>query len=213
MEELSNLSYEDFEKMLYLLKDEKNTPIRLIENIWQVISKINLWDLIVSKISIKQIDKLKQIIINVFGEIDRSFEVAPKDRWSAYDKNLKYSTFLRDSLADTLVLMSVFGKQVNYSYDVNIAISNWLKELFELNVNVESWYSYGNTLPLLAEASPESFFSAIEETLKKKSMTKIELLFEEGGVAGECFHCNLLWALERISWNIDFLPRVVLVFS
>jgi len=214
LEELSNLSYEDFEKILYLLKDEKNTPIRLIGNIWQVISKINLWDLIVSKISIKQIDKLKQISINVFGEIDPSFEVVPKDRWSAYDKRLKYSSYLRDSLADTLVLMSVFGKQVNYSYDVNIAISNWLKELFELNLNVESWYSYGSTLPLLAEASPGSFLNAIEKTLDNQLTTKLEELFEEADpTIGSCFHCNLLWALERVSWNIDFLPRVVLILA
>lgn len=216
LEMLSGLPYEEFEKNLYKLQKEKNTPIRLVGNIWQVISKINLWDLVADKISIAQIDKLKPIIFEIFSEIDPAFELPPKERClaSIYNKEMKYSGLIRESVADTLVLVSTFGGQkINYPSDINIVISYWLKELFELNIDVEAWYSYHSQLSLLAEASPDSFLTALEITLENQSSTKLEELFEDGGDMGGCFHCDLLWALEIISWNIQFLPRVVLVLA
>ena len=214
IETLSELSYEEFEKKLFLLQKEQNPPIRLIGNVWQLISKINLWDLIAHKISIIQIDKLKPILLDVFKEINPSWDITAKKICFSYDKEMKYSVSIRESIADTLVLISVFGKEnMTYSSDINITISYWLKELFEINLNVEAWYSYGSQISLLAEASPISFLSALEKTLENQSTTKMQELFEDAGDMGGCFHCNLLWALERISWNHELLPRVVLVLA
>ena len=216
IEELSGLQYEAFEKQLHLLKVEDKAPIRLVGNVWQVISKISLWDLISNKIPNTQIDRLKKIVINVLSEIDPSFELNPEDRWSAniYNKTLKHSGLLRESLADTLVLISVFGKnKLSYPANINSSLDYWLKELFEKNLNVESWYSYGRILPLLAEASPNSFITAIEKTLDNKNTTNIEQLFADAGdmAMGTCFHCDLLWALETVSWHKDYLARVTLI--
>lgn len=216
IEMLSGLNYEEFEKKLYLLKAKNNPPIRLLGNIWQVISKINLWDLISNKIPNTQIDRLKEIVINVLSEIDPSFELNPEDRWSAniYNKILKHSGLLRESLADTLILISVFGKdKLSYPSNINNSLDYWIKELFEKNLNIESWYSYGRILPLLVEASPNSFVNAIERTLDNKDTTNIEQLFADAGdmAMGTCFHCDLLWALETVSWHKDYLARVTLV--
>ena len=214
IETLSELSYDEFEKNLALLHEEQNAPIRLVGNVWQVISKINLWDLIANKISIPQIDKLKPILLDVFKEIDPTWNITANERWFPHDKEIKYSSSIRESIADTLVLISVFGKDnMTYSSDINITISYWLKELFEINLNVEAWYSYGNQISLLAEASPISFLTALEKTLENQSITQIQELFEDAGDMGGCFHCNLLWALERISWNHELLPRIVLVLA
>jgi hypothetical protein len=216
IESLSGLNYEEFEKQLYLLQAEKNPPLRLVGNVWQVISKINLWDLIANKIPNTQMNKLKKTVISVFSEIDPSFELAPEERWSAhiYDKTLNHSGLIRESLADTLALISVFGNDnLNYLSDISNTIDFWLEELFESNLNVESWYSYDRILSLLAEASPNSFITALEKTLNNKSDTKIEELFEDPGdmAMGTCFHCDLLWALETVSWHKDYLARVTLI--
>lgn len=215
IEELSGVSYDDYEKNLYSLKDEKKPPIRLVGNVWQVISKISLWDLAARKITASQIDKLRELAINVISEIDPSFELPATDRWTAniYNKTLNHSGLIRESIADTLVFISVFGKtSLSYQSDINATIDYSLNKLFELNLNVEAWYSYGRSLPLLAEASPNSFLKSIEKTLNNKDTTKIEELFEKGDLTmGSCFHCNLLWALETISWNHEYLSRVTLV--
>ncbi len=212
---LSGLKYEDLEKELHLLTKETNTPIRLVGNVWQVISKINLWDLIVNKISDTHLNKFKSIAIEVFTEIDPAYELAPEERSYAqvYKKVMKHSGLVRSSLADTLVMLTFFG---NSGLDnMQQTINTWLKEIFESNLKVEAWYSYHQSLSVLAEASPESFLSALEKSLDTIEETKIEELFTDSGdlMMGECSYCHLLWALETVSWNKDYLVRVVLILA
>lgn len=208
LERLSNLEYEIFEKQLHQLKTEKETPIRLVGNIWQVISKINLWDLIANKIAISQMNRLESVSLDIFSEINPKFEVNAQERWVAWDKHLNYSGAIRESLADSLCLMSVFGES-----ELKNKISRWLESLYNQNLNVETWYSYGQQLLLLAEASPNSFLTAFEKALEKKD-SNLEKLFESGDITmGACFHCDLLWALERVSWNSEYVTRVVLILA
>ena len=216
IEQLSGMSYGSFEKELHNLKKEQNAPIRLVGDIWQVISKINLWDLIVDRISMSQIDKLKPILLEVFTEIDPAYAMPPKERWAAhiYEKVMKHSGHIRGNLADTLALFSSFGdSKITFSSSITTLIDRWLQELFETNYNVEAWYSYHSELALLAESNPNSFLKAIEQTLVNTKSTRIEELFADGGDMGGCFHCSLLWALESISWNLDYLPRVVSILA
>lgn len=216
VEQLAGMSYESLEKELYRLKNKEKTPIRLVGNIWQVISKINLWDLIADRLSMTQIEKLKPILLEVFTEIDPAYEMPPTERWYAniYEKVMKYSGHIRGNLADTLALLSSFGERnISFSPSIIILIDSWLQELFETNHNAEAWYSYHSELSLLAEASPDSFLKAIEQTLEDAQSTRIEELFADGGDMGGCFHCSLLWALENISWNLDYFPRVVSVLA
>lgn len=215
LKHLSGLEHEAFEKWLYALEKEDNPPIRLVGNVWQVISKINLWDLIANKISNIQLDKLKPIVLEIFSELDPAYELSPEKRSYAqiYKKVMKYSGLVRSSIADTLVMLSVFGDSI--SDNIQVRIDNWLKELFESNLGVEAWYSYHQNLSMLAEASPESFLVSLEKSLDAIDKTNIEELFLDSGdlMMGECSYCNLLWALETVSWNKDYLVRVVLLLA
>lgn len=216
VEQLSNMSYEEFEKKLHNLKNEENAPIRLIANVWQVISKINLWDLMADKISLTQVERLKPIVLEVFSEIDPAYELESSKRsyTRIYDKVMIYSGHIRENLADTLALLSAFGeRRVSHLSSINSLIDNWVQELFESNLNVEAWYSYHHPLLSLVEASPNSFLSALDKSLDDIETTKIEELFLDDGdnYMGECDYCDLLWSLERVSWNNDYLVQVVLI--
>jgi hypothetical protein len=212
---LSGIEYEYLEKELYLLAKESNPPIRLVGNVWQVISKINLWDLMVNKISDNHLEKFKIVAIDVLTEIDPAYELDPDKRSYAYiyEKVMKHSGLVRSSIADTLVMLSVFGDSI--SDNIQVRIDNWLKELFESNLGVEAWYSYHQNLSMLAEASPDSFLTALEKSLDTIEETKIEKLFTDSGdmMMGECSYCNLLWALETVSWNKEYLVRVILLLA
>ncbi|AXX92251.1 hypothetical protein CPU12_01475 [Malaciobacter molluscorum LMG 25693] len=210
LESLSELSYLEFEKHLESLKVKKESPIRKVGNIWQVISKVNLWDLISNRIPTNQIDKLEDILIEIFGEIDPIFAVDKKKRFYTFDKKLKYSGLIRESLADTICLISALGKNnLSYSKDINKTLSNWLEKLYNKNLNVESWYSYHHQLILLAETDPSSFLTALEKTIDN-AKNQIEKLFEsEDFMTQGCDHCDLVWALETISWNDEYIIRIV----
>ena len=207
IESLSGELYEKFVEKLYVLKNEKETPIRLIGNVWQVVSKINLWSEIEHHIPSTQINKLEQVVFDVFTEIDPKFNVPAQDRWMAYDKNLQYSNLLRESLADTLVLLSIWTK------NSELNLKGWMDKVFNHNINVEAWFSYGHQLILLAEASPESFLDALEKALDNIETSHLEKLFEDGGSMGYSFHCNLLWALETVSWNKANVVQVICILA
>ena len=187
------------------LKSENNSCIRLVGEVWQVISKINMWDLIMDRISGSSMEKLEGIAFNILTEVDPRYFVDPQNRWLAFDKKLRHSNHIRESISNTLLLLSTLDK-----YNVEA----WITKIFKNNLNVEAWYSYGSQLQILAEASPESFCKAIEETLDKISETHLEKLFEsEDNFMGEHPYCNLLWALEVVSWNTDYLSRVILILA
>ena len=38
-------------------------------------------------------------------------------------------------------------------------------------------------------------------------------LFKDGGTLGGCYHSHLLWSLEKLGWNVDFLPRVTRILA
>ncbi|MDD3712433.1 MAG: hypothetical protein PHZ28_02945 [Candidatus Izemoplasmatales bacterium] len=206
IELLADEPYSRYEEILFDLKSEKEAPIRLVGNVWQVVSKIYLWEIINLKIPKLQIEKLESIVFNVFTEIDPRFEVAAHDRWSAYDKQLNYSGELRESLSDTMCLMSLFWNN-DYGH------KHWIKKVFNVNLHVAAWFSYNGQLRALAEASPEYFLEALEQSINSIATTQLELLFEDGGDMGGCFHCNLLWALETISWNREYIVKIVKLLS
>lgn len=206
IESLVDEKYEKFEEILYQLKNEKETSIRLIGDVWQVVSKIYLWEIVNQKIPKSQTEKLESILFEVFTEIDPLFKVPAHERWTAYDKKMKYSEVLRDSLSDTLILISLFWSD-NYAY------KRWIKKVFDSNLNVDAWFSYHAQLKHLAEACPECFLDALDRAINNINTTHIELLFEDGGHMGGCYHCNLLWALETISWNKEHVVKVVLVLA
>lgn len=79
-----------------------------------------------------------------------------------------------------------------------------------------SWLGIRDILPVLAEASPNIFLRALEDDLANDRPT-VESLFEEVqdelGLRATANYPTLLWALEVVSWNPDFIARSIRVFA
>jgi len=66
----------------------------------------------------------------------------------------------------------------------------------------------------LAEASPDAFLSAIEDSLDQNDPPILSLFgHDEGGVFGAEHLSDLMWAMESLAWSPAFLPRVTLVLA
>ena len=73
------------------------------------------------------------------------------------------------------------------------------------------WASLNDLLPLLAEASPNAFLSAVEVGLNANPCPFNEVFDqEESGFMGATYMSGLLWALETLAWDAAHLSRVVL---
>ncbi len=62
---------------------------------------------------------------------------------------------------------------------------------------------------MLSEAAPDEFVAAVESTSTGDNSIFLGLFeTESDGTFGGCYHCDLLWALELISWNKQYLAKV-----
>ena len=71
-----------------------------------------------------------------------------------------------------------------------------------------AWASLHELLPLLAEAAPDMFLSAVEHDLRSEKPSILALFeIEERPLGGGSRYPHLLWALEVLAWFPDYLAR------
>ncbi len=190
------------------------TPLIHRDGKWKFISRYEGWYALGSRIFDEQIDHLKEQAVLVLREKDPQFELPPEKRFasSIHGKILSYSHLLRNSLAETLALLGShptaltscsFGKA---EATANLAVREILHE-----ADWVLWASLNDLLPLLAEAAPEEFLDAVEYALESDPCPFDEIFAQEGdSIFGRNYMTGLLWALETLSWDANYLNRVVL---
>lgn len=72
----------------------------------------------------------------------------------------------------------------------------------------QRWAALAPELPTLAEAAPEAFLEAVEESLGAGGAGVAGLFAVEQGGFGPSPHVHLLWALEALGWEPARLQRV-----
>ena len=214
---LADLAYDLLEEKLSQLASVPDSPIRLVGSCWQIISKLDLWFLMSGKINKQAISRLESVVLDVLGESDPVYDVPCEERWMANVKGIdtQYSRRLKRGLSDTLLLLATFGDGISKNMgNINFAdkVSYWVSEFLNKDLSARGWYSFGRNIVALAEAAPESFLQAIESSIHDKK-SELQHLFQDEGFLGEVPHSNLLWALETISWNLDYLPAVTRILA
>ena len=215
VKKLAGMSYEQVERNLHTWSVEDDPPVRKVGRIWQVISRQDMWQQLAPYIDAQTLEKFGKIAVEILKEPDPRYELKPEERWlgNIKGKSFKHSNIIRKHVAEMLAMLSAYGdRDLKYIGEISIQdkVSLWIRNIFE-NASFNIWYSLRDLLPYLAEAAPEVFLEKVEEWLK--SNAPLMELFKEEGVFGGCPHAGLLWALEGISWNIDYLPRVVLILA
>ena len=82
------------------------------------------------------------------------------------------------------------------------------------NADERRWWSLASELRTLAEVSPDTFMSAIEESLSRENPPVMVLFKEdEGPLFGHAYHSNLLWALETLAWSPEYLSRAAEILA
>jgi hypothetical protein len=127
----------------------------------------------------------------------------------------RFSASLREGIAETIALLGTRGDKTPQGSPEG---ASWratvlVRELLA-NPSPIRWFSLAYVLPLLAEADPDEFLSALESDLGASSPT-IPSLFEKDadGIFSSSPHTNLMWALQHLAWDVTQLARVVLVLG
>lgn len=217
LEKISGQPYTQLASQLHLLKQLPDAPIKLIGQQWRLSSPLDAWAYLSKYCSEDHFKKLEEAILTALAEEDPSLDLDIDKRYMAsmYKKELTHSTWLREGLVQSLILMAVYGDQFQLSLTrpVQLWVDNVLLKLFRLT-NSRLWRSVNDIAPLLAEASPEAFMSTIEKAITTQP-DDILSIFEESAdtLTGRSYHSGYLWALEGIAWMPKYLGRVSLLLS
>lgn len=184
-----------------------------------VASKIDVLFAIAGAVTRADLERFFTVAHIVLGEDDPKLDLPDEERWAAaiHGKSREFSGTLRQSLAETLVLLSVHGDHLFFDrlgFDCEVAARNLVRDLLT-PLKTRLLESNDRDLTAYAEAAPDEFLSIIEEDLRRPTPETYGLMRPAGGgLFGDgCPRTGLLWALEGLSWSPTTMPRAALILA
>ncbi len=221
IELISGLKYNDFRDQLQRYLTYDNPLMQKVGDAWVVSAPATAFAITINNVNTGHLERLRVAIGSVFSEEDPSIDVPPDERMygGLKSEGLSHSRWMRDGLAESLLRIAVLGSRL----EENSAIPNGqtcqgyvddaITELIGLSNDWRLITSLRSQLPVLAEAAPAPFLKALDRLLQGHPES-IAPIFEEGSsFSGYSFHSEVLWALETLAWEPEYLPRVALVLA
>jgi hypothetical protein len=212
-------NYDTYERELRRFVPTDDSAIEQLGTVWAMRAPVDAFSLLAYLIGRSDLTIFADVIKEVFSTLDPSLTRPARDR--PFDAlradRLPHSQWLRDGLATTLLLiaalhekakLSPFGESPQRFVDRLIADLPGLAEDHRLIA------SLGSQLPLLAEAGPVPLLGALEQLLEGGDRT-LAALFEvqKGFVFDSSRHTELLFALETLAWDPEYLSRVARILA
>lgn|GEM_PF-179929 len=215
--QLTNEEYSTWISKIREILQQPESPITLKNGVWTVIDRKQLWQAVGARLFDDNLDLFKRCVVDVLKERDPQFDLLPEDRYAAsiHGKMPKHSNYLRKGLAESLALLGNFSDALTHcSLDKPETIAVLaVREIFE-DTDWKLWGSLNDLLILLAEAAPNEFLSAVEVALRRTPCPFDELFSQEGnGITGRNYLTGLLWALETLAWDEQYLVHVSVILS
>ncbi|HHZ15828.1 MAG TPA: hypothetical protein GX398_06965 [Candidatus Cloacimonetes bacterium] len=210
---LAGMTSNKYENILTLLLNLPDSPVIKTGSLWCVNSALDCYLSFMSYISKSDWEEFQKVVLTVLTDRDPALDIEPEKRWSAalYNKTWKFSKEFRSGLAQSLILISIFGERSgtfplsNHSQYIDHIVKQVLT-----GADRELWYSLGEVLPLLAEASPRAFMQAVESSLSSEEKHIMGVFVESDDVLfSSSKHHHLLWALEALAWDTNYFKRSV----
>lgn len=214
---LLSISYEEWLKKARELLHYPDSPLSLKNGIWKVNNRTELWKLLGSRVLDKDLDIFKALAISVLKERDPAFELPAEERYAAaiHGKVLEHSHELRKGISEGLVILGSQPDACN-NCSQGKAETTCLLVLRELLTDADwvLWGSLNGLLATLAEAAPAEFLDLVEKALRQSPCPFDSLFAKEGkGIFGRNYLTGLLWALEGLAWDEQYLVRVCVVLA
>ncbi len=189
IEKLSNRSFDDFTQKCEQLLDKADTPLVKINTKWFLKSPKDLLFFISKRITDRHLNRFEEVILKLFDNANKS----------------KFSFNLKRGMSKSMILISVHAENFKRcSKDLQYFIDGII---YNLNEDLSNFWVYNSSfLKFFAEASPQLFITLLKQTLIE-SPDEIT-----GSTHSRCYinnSSNLLWALERISFDSILFEDIV----
>jgi hypothetical protein len=217
VEGLSGNSYREWIGMMREVALRPAAPLTQREGIWKFVVRYEGWCSLGPKVFHEHLDRLLEVATKVLGERDPRLDLSPERRFSAgiYGIALSHSTMLRNGLAETLALLGSYPDALSSCSPPKAKATAMLavRQLLR-DADWVRWAGLNDVLPLLAEAAPEEFLDCVEAALSSEPCPFDGVFDQErSGITGPSYMSGLLWALETLAWDTDYLTRVVVILG
>jgi hypothetical protein len=187
--------------------------------VWKVRAPVDALMAIGSAVAAGTLDTFRSECVTVFGEIDVNLRMSGRELAMA-GPGLSHSSWLREGLANTLLLIATQGTAAGLGPALEMAggqarwVDRVVASLPGLADDVDLLSSLGHQLPLFAEAAPIPFVSAVKALLRR-CPEEVRALFLErvDFLTPVSRHVDLLWALETIAWDTSSLTDAVTLLA
>lgn len=217
VERFTGQSYSEIQKLATRWINQPDAPIRLVEGIYSFVSREDSWRLLSPFFTKDLLDSFGKIALEILGEDDPRFDMPAEERYLAGVRKIlpRFSPQVREGIAETIALLGARGDNTpqgaaeGASWRAAVLVRQVLED-----ASSKRWFSLAYVLPLLAEAAPDEFLSALETQLRQESPA-VAALFEKNadGLFSSSRHTSLMWALEHLAWDASHLSRVALILA
>lgn len=214
LENLSRKQYQEIENALKKVKALPESPIQYIEPYWRVFSPMDTWRCLAPQLSKSDMENFRTVCIAAFTKPDPVLDLPSEQQWAAaiYNKRTPYSTFLREGLLQSLIIIAEFGD--SFGLECVDSPQAWVNrvvyDIFEECRDSKKWKALTNSFIELAEAAPDIFLKELERRIQEQPESLKDLFSTEGdSLLSSGYYENLIWALKKLAWLHEYFPRVV----
>ena len=122
---------------------------------------------------------------------------------------------LRKAVSETLALLGAEGGSLSTcSFGKARGVANITVKEILTGEDWRIWASANDILPLLAEASPDSFLQAVQDAATPGTGVFANVFAQESaGVMGRTYITGVLWGLENLAWKSEYLVPVCRILA
>ena len=215
--QILGISYDEWIRKAREILHYTDSPLSYKNGIWKVVNRTELLHLLGSRIFAQDLDTFKSLAISALNERDPAFDLPAEERYMAsiQGKVLECSRVLRKGIAEGLAILGSMPDACSKCSQGKVETTCFLV-LSEILSDADwiLWGSLESLLPDLAEAAPGEFLDTVEKALRLTPCPFDELFAQEGdGITGGNYLTGLLWALESLAWDEQYLIRVCVVLG
>ena len=209
-------AYDQVEKPLRKLRRLPDPPIDKVDSVWKMRAPVDAFTYLGEHLGADDLQALADMAKEVFGQVITPPKATDRFKLGG-QREETHSPWLRDGLATTLLHIAVLSDLIDLTIPGTTPqrfVDEIVQSLPGLKSDARLMASLRDNLTHLAEASPESFLSALEHLLEG-DVSAIRPLFVEADdfLSPTSPHVGVLWGLELLAWDPALLLRVSKVLA
>jgi hypothetical protein len=216
--ELTREAYDSWANLFHPLTDDEEPPVVIEGSVVRPVARYETWQQLAPYLRDADLLRFQQVATKTLAEENPRLGL-PKDRRQfailPADAPRITTGVFRKGIAETLALLGGQKQALKTTAGAAEHVADSVVSGLLASADWKRWATLSDNMPLLAEAAPNVFLSALDRAISVQNDNPVERCFAEceDPLFGRTYHSGLLWALEVLAWHGDYLMRVAVCLA